>query len=79
MEQGFSGSEIVVQINKALLGLDISDQSKVQLINSVGEIDFRLSEGADERIQLEALIAEFVLLSQKDQLTSILDELEQEE
>jgi replication factor C small subunit len=71
MEQGFSGSEIVVQINKALLGLDISDQSKVQLINSVGEIDFRLSEGADERIQLEALIAEFVLLSQKDQLTSI--------
>jgi replication factor C small subunit len=71
MEQGFSGSEIVVQINKALLGLDISDQSKVQLINSVGEIDFRLSEGADERIQLEALIAEFVLVSQKDQLTSI--------
>jgi len=71
LEQGFSGSEIVVQINRALLGLDISDQSKVQLINSVGEIDFRLSEGADEKIQLEALIAEFVLLSQKNRLSSI--------
>jgi len=45
LEQGFSGSEIVVQIHKALLDLDISDQTKVQLINSVGEIDFRLSEG----------------------------------
>ncbi|MGZ4882885.1 MAG: hypothetical protein ACXV2A_03230 [Halobacteriota archaeon] len=42
----------------------------MQLINSVGEIDFRLSEGADERIQLEALIAEFVLLSQQNQRTS---------
>jgi replication factor C small subunit len=70
LEQGFSGSEIVVQIHKALLDLDISDQTKVQLINSVGEIDFRLSEGADERIQLEALIAEFVLLSQRNQRTS---------
>jgi len=60
----------VVQIHKALLGLDISDQTKVQLINSVGEVDFRLSEGADERIQLEALIAEFVLLSQKNQRIS---------
>ncbi|HYA32814.1 MAG TPA: replication factor C small subunit [Candidatus Bathyarchaeia archaeon] len=64
LQQGFSGSEIVVQINKALLDLDISGRSKVQLINSVGEADFRLSEGADERIQLEALIAQFVLLSQ---------------
>jgi replication factor C small subunit len=70
LEKGFSGSEIVIQINKALLDLNISDQSKMELINSVGEIDFRLSEGADERIQLEALIAEFVLLSQKNQLTS---------
>jgi ATP-binding cassette subfamily F protein 3 len=35
---------------------------KVQLINGIGEIDFRLSEGANERIQLEALVAEFVLL-----------------
>ncbi|MGB9370583.1 MAG: replication factor C small subunit [Halobacteriota archaeon] len=70
LEQGFSGSEIVVQIHKALLDLDISDQTKVQLIDSVGEIDFRLSEGADERIQLEALIAEFVLLSQRNQRNS---------
>jgi len=62
---------IVVTNQQALLGLDISDQSKVQLINSVGEIDFRLSEGADERIQLEASNSRIRLLSQKDQLTSI--------
>jgi replication factor C small subunit len=63
IEQGFAGTEIVAQMHKALLELDISDQLKIQLIDSIGEIDFRLSEGANERIQLEALVAEFVLLS----------------
>jgi replication factor C small subunit len=65
MDQGLSGSDIIVQIHRTLLDLDIADQLKVRLINSIGEIDFRLSEGANERIQLEALIAEFMLSTQE--------------
>ena len=64
-EQGLSGSDILAQIHKALLKAKIPDPLKVRLINSIGEIDFRLSEGANERIQLEALIAEFVLSSKE--------------
>ncbi|MGZ7193030.1 MAG: replication factor C small subunit [Halobacteriota archaeon] len=66
LEQGLSGTEIVTQIHKVLLDLNIPDQLKARLINSIGEIDFRLSEGANETIQLEALIAEFVLLSKRN-------------
>jgi replication factor C small subunit len=66
LEQGLSGTEVVTQIHKALLDLNIPDQLKAQFINSVGETDFRLSEGANEAIQLEALVAEFVLLSQRN-------------
>jgi replication factor C small subunit len=62
-EQGFSGTEVIAQIHKSVLDLDVADELKVQFINSIGEIDFRLSEGANERIQLEALIADFMLLS----------------
>jgi len=36
---------------------------KVQLIDALGETDFRLSEGAGSDIQMEALIARFVLAS----------------
>ncbi|MGZ4903424.1 MAG: replication factor C small subunit [Halobacteriota archaeon] len=64
-EQGLSGSDILAQIHKALLKAQIPDPLKVRLIDRVGEIDFRLSEGANERIQLEALIAEFMLASQE--------------
>ncbi len=41
---------------------DISDNLRVQLLDKIGEIDFRLTEGANERIQLEALIAHFMLV-----------------
>jgi len=33
----------------------------VELIDALGETDFRLSEGASSDIQMEALIARFVL------------------
>ncbi len=64
-EQGLSGSDILMQIHKVLLRAQIPDQLKVRLIDRIGEIDFRLSEGANERIQLEALIAEFMLAKQE--------------
>jgi len=66
IEQGLSGTEVVAQIHKTLLDLNIPDQLKAHFINSVGETDFRLSEGANETIQLEALVAEFVLLSRRN-------------
>jgi replication factor C small subunit len=37
---------------------------KVSLIDALGETDFRLSEGADSGIQMEALMARFVLAAQ---------------
>ncbi|MDD1720990.1 MAG: replication factor C small subunit [Euryarchaeota archaeon] len=64
-EQGLSGSDILIQVHRALLKADIPDPLKVRLIDRIGEIDFRLSEGANERIQLEALIADFMLSNQK--------------
>jgi replication factor C small subunit len=48
-----------------MLAMDISNSDKVRLIDRIGEIDFRMTEGANERIQLEALLAYFVLAGSK--------------
>ncbi len=40
---------------------EIPDRKKVELIDKIGETDFRITEGANERIQLDALLARFVL------------------
>jgi replication factor C small subunit len=45
--------------------MDIDRKLKVRLIDHLGETDFRLSEGANSDIQLEALIARFVVSSEK--------------
>ncbi len=61
LQQGLSGEDVVGQIYRAMFDLDISDRLMVELIDVIGEIDFRLTEGANERIQLEALLAHFAL------------------
>ncbi|MFP4654596.1 MAG: replication factor C small subunit [Methanohalobium sp.] len=60
-EQGLSGEDIVGQIYRAIFNLDVSEKLMVELIDKIGETDFRLTEGATERIQLEALLAHFTL------------------
>jgi replication factor C small subunit len=65
LSKGLSGQDVVVQLHRAMLIMDISNVDKVRLIDRIGEIDFRMTEGANERIQLEALLAYFVLAGSK--------------
>ncbi len=67
IEQGLSGEDVISQIHRAIMDFcSISERSRVQLIDKIGDTDFRLIEGANERIQLEALIAHLVLAGSKE-------------
>jgi len=59
--QGLSGQDVVVQIHREMLDMEMKDADRVKMIDRIGEIDFRITEGANERIQLEALIAFFAI------------------
>ncbi len=59
---GLSGEEIIKQIHRSIFDLTIPDESKVQLMERTGEVEFRLVEGSNEHIQLESLLAQFVLV-----------------
>jgi replication factor C small subunit len=58
---GLSGEDIVRQIHRTVFDLTVPDKVKVDLVERVGETDFRLVEGANERIQIEALLAKVAL------------------
>jgi replication factor C small subunit len=62
INQGLSGEDIIVQLHRTMFDKSIPDILKVKLMDRIGEADFRLTEGANERIQLEALLAYFVLI-----------------
>ena len=65
LKQGLSGEDILKEIHKQIYELKIPDEDKVKLIELVGEYDFRISEGGSELIQLESLLAQFLLFSKK--------------
>jgi len=61
LEYGLSGMDIIKQIQKEIFNLDLEPRKKMLLIEKCGEIEFRMVEGSDEFIQLEALLSQFAL------------------
>ena len=61
LSKGLSGDDVVVQIHRSMIDMDLPDKDKARIIDRIGEADFRMTEGANERIQLEALLAYFAL------------------
>jgi replication factor C small subunit len=58
---GVAGSDIIRQIHIEIFKTEkIPEPWKIKLADIVGEIDYRLIEGADEEVQLSALLARLV-------------------
>lgn len=57
LKYGVAGSDIIKQIHIELFRLEMPEKWKIKLASIVGEVDFRLVEGADEEVQLSALLA----------------------
>ena len=59
---GLAGEDVLRQMHRSVRDLEVPDTIKVQMIEKLAEADFRLSEGANARIQIEAVIANFAVL-----------------
>lgn len=60
-EKGIAGGDIVDQLHRSVWEFDLGDEAAVRLLDRIGEADYRITEGANERIQLEALLASVAL------------------
>ncbi|MBN1800097.1 MAG: replication factor C small subunit [Candidatus Lokiarchaeota archaeon] len=59
---GLSGTNIIKNIHREIYELEISEDIKIELAKLLAEFEYRLSQGATEEIQLQALLASIVLL-----------------
>jgi len=63
LKRGISGKDIIKEISNQLYKLNtsdvISDKATVKLVEKVGEFEFRLDQGGNEQLQLEALLSQF--------------------
>ncbi len=62
---GLSGLDVIRQIQKELTELPIEPRKQMLLVEKCGEAEFRISEGSDEFIQLEAFLASVALAGLK--------------
>jgi len=64
---GLSGVDIIKQIHREVFSseLKIPDELRIMIADYAGEIQFRLVEGADDEIQLNAFLARLALLGRK--------------
>jgi len=60
-DQGIAGGDIIDQLHRTVWEFDVDDERAVQILDRVGEADYRITEGASERIQLEAMLASLAL------------------
>ena len=61
LKQSVSGQEVIKAIQKEIWNLQIEPEIKVKLTEKTGETEFRMVEGSDPFIQLQSLLASFVL------------------
>jgi replication factor C small subunit len=62
LKYGLSGIDAIKQIQSIVMGLEINDKLKVAILDRIGEYEFRMVEGADEYLQLDALLSQLCLL-----------------
>jgi len=61
LRYGLSGLDVIKQIQKEILELELDGRKRMELVVACGEAEFRMTEGSDEFIQLEALLAKVAL------------------
>jgi replication factor C small subunit len=60
-EVGIAGGDIIDQLHRSVWEFDLTEREAVQLMDRIGEADYRITAGANEQVQLEALLASLAL------------------
>ncbi len=66
-ENGVSGTEILRAVQRQIMSgaIDLPDDAKVEIAETAADIDYRLTEGSDEEIQLTAFLAKLMIIGKK--------------
>ena len=65
IDEGLAADDIIRLIYSEVLKLSIPERYKVRLSDTIGEIDYRLTQGARAEIQLSTLVAKLVIVGEE--------------
>ena len=67
IDRGLDGQDILSSIHRELFQLDIPEQTKLQIMDQLGETEYRLVEGGSGDIQIESLLAKITEIQSKQE------------
>jgi replication factor C small subunit len=65
LQYGLSAEDILLQCYKEIQNMNIDEHDKLRLMVDIGAYNFRIVEGANEKIQLEAMLAHIAMMKAK--------------
>lgn len=65
IDYGVSASDLIKQVHSEIFRFNIPERLKAQLVDAIGEADFRITEGSNDEVQFSALLARLSLISQE--------------
>jgi len=65
IDEGLAAEDIIRMVYSELMRMQMPEKWKVRISDAVGEVDFRLTQGARPEIQLSTLIAKLALASEE--------------
>ncbi|MFB6092347.1 MAG: replication factor C small subunit [Haloquadratum sp.] len=57
VDAGMAGGDIIDQLHRSAWDFDLDERTTIRLMERIGEADYRITAGANEQVQLEALLA----------------------
>ena len=58
---GIAGGDVIDQLHRSVWEFELDDREAVRVMERIGEADYRITAGANEQVQLEALLASLAL------------------
>ncbi len=58
IDRGLDGQDVLKSIHREIFDLDIPEQAKLELIEKMGEYEFRIIEGGSPDVQIESFLAQ---------------------
>lgn len=56
-EKGVSSTEVIDNLHRNIWDMEVTDREAVNIAEALGQAEYRISQGANERVQMDALLA----------------------
>lgn len=56
-EKGVSSTEVIDNLHRNIWDMEVTDREAVNIAEALGQAEYRISQGSDERVQMDALLA----------------------